>query len=354
MPFTKEFIDVLLDASPDYDESMILDYNVLGANNASKMYADFAKANVENHKVKVEPFELFLLNYDEPNAWAWFHNDKNVICIHLSLFENIEKRVLDKIKSMPSNAKAIISKGNFSAQEPADYLIIQFATVFIFYHELAHLLQFNKGNKGAALVEKYNLSVGADFDKRAHAMEIDADIFAAEQMTAHLFQFWNKFSDENKTKDSLETLISLMLLSSFILFFELTEGWEKWYTFDYDHPNSIIRVTYILDALIQTSKAKDRKLTFEIDKTKILNDTFILANHFIDDSKMNGFEDFAKLFYSHQEDINNYTIGEMFLYMETIPFLNSNKVGLNKVFFIIRLWIMKMRLKLRRFVYSGR
>ena len=77
MPFDKEFIDILLEASDDYNESMILDYNTLDGNTPTKKYADFAKANINSplHKTKIGPFELFLLMFEQPNAWAWLHKD---------------------------------------------------------------------------------------------------------------------------------------------------------------------------------------------------------------------------------------------------------------------------------------
>lgn len=326
MPFDKEFIDVLLAASDEYKESMILDYTTLESHIPTKMYADFAKANINSpiHKTKISPFELFLLIYEEPNAWAWLHNDKYVMCIHLSLFKLIEKRVREKLQTLPEDGKELIDQCHFNEDEPADYLIYQFATAFTFYHELAHLFQFKKGKTGAAHFERYNLVEGKDFDKLAHAMEIDADIFAAEHMTAHLFQFWNALPEDKRTKESLEARMSLVLLSSFILFFELSDGWQEWYTLDYDHPNPLIRVCYILDALVQTATENGKKLDFEIDGKRVLQQTFILANHFIVDGKMNGFEDFVKLFQDHTEDIETYIKGEMFPYLNGIQFLNCN------------------------------
>lgn len=326
MPFSKEFVDVLLAASDDYKENMIIDYYTLEAHVPTRMYADFAKLNINSpiHRTKIDSFELFLLQHIEPNAWAWLHNEKYVMCIHLSLFKLIEKRVREKIESLPENAKQIISRCSFNEEVPVDYLIYQFTTVFTFYHELAHLFQFKKGNEGAAHFERYNLNEGKYFDQLAHAREIDADIFAAEHITAHVFQFWNASPDDKRTKEALEAMISLTLLSSFTLFFELSLGWQEWYTLDYDHPNSLIRISYILDALIQTSKANEHKLDFEIDSKKILQDTFILANHFIVDDNANGFEGFANRFENHSEEIETYIKGEMFPYMNGIHFLNCN------------------------------
>jgi hypothetical protein len=326
MPFSKEFIDVLLAASDEYEESMILDYNTLEEYEPTKMYAVFAKSNIDSpiHKTKIEPFELFLLQHTEPNAWAWQHNDKFVMCIHLSLFKLIEQRVRRKLQTLPEDAHEIISRCSFEEELPVDYLIYQFTTVFTFYHELAHLFQYKKKDEGVAHFERYNLYEGKLFDKLVHAMEIDADIFAAEHITAHVFQFWNASPDEKRTKESLETMISLALLSSFILFFELSQGWQEWYTLDYDHPNPLIRVCYILDALVQTSKTNEHKLNFEIDGKKILQDTFLLANHFIVDDRANGLESFAERFQDHSEEIETYIKREMFPYMDGIAFLNCN------------------------------
>jgi len=326
MPFDKEFIEVLLEASDDYKESMILDYTALENHVPTKMYADFVKANVNSpmYKTRIAPFELFLLLHKEPNAWAWLHKDKYVMCIHLSLFKLIEKRVKDKLQVLPEDCQQIISRCFFKEDEPADYLIYQFATVFTHYHELAHLFQFRNGEAGAATFERYNLTEGKEFDQLAHAMEIDADIFAAEHMNAHLFKFWNAIPNDKKTKESLEAWMSLQLVSIFILFFELSDGWHEWYTLNYDHPNPLIRVCYILDVLVQTATSTGQKLDFEIDAKGVLSQALILANHFIVDDKKNGFDDFVKLFQEHSVEINDYLKGKMFPYMNKVEFLNCN------------------------------
>ena len=49
---------------------------------------------------------------------------------------------------------------------------------------------------------------------------------------------------------------------------------------------------------------------------------YLLANHFLIDTKENGFEGFSKRFAEHSDEINNYIKGEMFPYMDSIPFLN--------------------------------
>src|SRR4051812_37357773 len=123
MPFEQEFIDVLLAASPEYKEDMILDYTLLEAHVPTRTYADFAKVNATSaiYNMKIEPFELFLLMYPEPNAWACLFNDKYVMCIHLSLFNIIEKRVREKLPT----ASGIITKYPSQKELPADYLIYQ-------------------------------------------------------------------------------------------------------------------------------------------------------------------------------------------------------------------------------------
>ena len=43
MNFTKENIDIFLEASSDYDVSMILDYKLLEKFEPTRMYAEFTK-----------------------------------------------------------------------------------------------------------------------------------------------------------------------------------------------------------------------------------------------------------------------------------------------------------------------
>ncbi len=326
MPFEKQFIDILLAVPFGYNENMILDYNLLEKHSPTRMYADFIKKNVSNPEriEKIEQFELFLLAHQDANAWACLHEGKYVMCIHLSLFKVVEKRVRDKLQTLPEESKAIFSKCQFTKEEPADYLIYQFATIFTFYHEFAHLLQFKRQERNISHFEKYNLVKGAKFDKLAHAMEIDADVFAAEHMNAHVFQYWNSLPDERRTKEALEVLMSLCILSIFILFFELSEGWRQWYTLDYDHPNSLIRVCYIHDVLYQTSKSNEKKIEFEIDSKVILDNALVMANYFLANEEQSGLESFINIFSNNSTEIHKYIDREMFPYMDSIQFLNYN------------------------------
>ncbi len=326
MPFAREFIDVLLAADDSYKEEMILDYTEMELHIPTKMYADFVKMNVDNPEraEKIQPFELFLLTHPEANAWAWLHEGNYVMCIHLSLFKVIEQRVKEKLQALPAESRAIISRCQFTNEEPADYLIYQFATIFTFYHEFAHLLQSKREEQNAAHFERYNLAKGPQFDKLAHAMEIDADIFAAEHMNAHVFQYWNALPEKRRTKEALEVLMSLCILSSFILFFELSDGWQEWYTLDHDHPNSLIRVCYIHDVLYQTSKANESKIGFEIDSKSVLDDALLMADHFLANAEGRGLDSFVNVFSNHSAEIQKYINGEMFPFMDNVQFLNCN------------------------------
>lgn len=326
MPFTREFIDVLLAADDSYKEEMILDYTEMESHIPTRMYADFVKMNIANTQrpENIQPFELFLLKHKETNAWAWYHNSCYVICIHLSLFKVIENRVKQKLSTLTEGLIPIISKCQFTEKEPADFLVYQFATIFTFYHEFAHLLQFSRSKLTNAHFERYNLVKGQDYDPIAHAMEIDADVFAAEHINAHLFQYWNKLPENKKTKESLEGMISLCILSVFILFFELSKGWREWYTLDYDHPNSLIRVCYIHDVLYQTSKANEDKIGFEINNKVVLDDALTLADHFLENGENSGLESFVRTFSTHSAEIHHYINEVMFPFISSIDYLNYN------------------------------
>ena len=47
---------------------------------------------------------------------------------------------------------------------------------------------------------------------------------------------------------SLETLVTIAMISVLLLFYELGQGWHKIYFLEYDHPHELIRVAYIVYA----------------------------------------------------------------------------------------------------------
>jgi hypothetical protein len=72
---------------------------------------------------------------------------------------------------------------------PVWFLFFQQTTMFTYYHEHGHILQFS-GGPAMRLTEKRALIEGKDFDMTSHAMEIDADIHAAHLMTFHIIEYW--------------------------------------------------------------------------------------------------------------------------------------------------------------------
>ncbi|WP_276504986.1 hypothetical protein [Terrimonas pollutisoli] len=269
-------------------------------------------------------FELFLLKNDEPNAFAFKHEEVYIIGIHLSLFKLLESRIREQVPNLKGSALAIIQAVQNCTPLTAEFLMYQIITQFTFYHELGHLHQLKHADElGLLCFEKYSLVEGAEFNQVAHAMEIDADLFAANQIALHILQYWSDFAPEYKTKENLEAFISIASASIFLFFFELAGGWHDLYYLDYDHPHPLIRVSYITDAIVSIAKQSQQENVPKPDAKKCMSGSLLIAEQLLSEGTKNGLDEFVQEYMNYKTEIDGY-VSEMKNFIPNVPFLIVN------------------------------
>jgi len=168
--------------------------------------------------------------------------------------------------------------------------MFQVCTMFVYYHELGHIIQFSGAEK-RIVEEKRAKAFAKKFNILDHAEEFDSDEFAINLTFEQLKYHWEKTISENKSSEALEGFLTINVVALFILFDLLSGGvtlplyYEK-----YDHPHDVIRIIAIIgifmdkfDNYIDTKKSGNKILirTFEILKNILVEnqsvDKFLAA-----------------------------------------------------------------------------
>jgi hypothetical protein len=331
MAYTQEYLDMLFEADQDIKQEEILNLEGLQAGSPTSNYVNFILGNVVSatNPFRIQPFELFLIMNDTVNAWAWHNEGKNIIAIYLKLYKVLENMLRTNFPKLNGPGSALMKKltpalKREDGQLPEDFLLYQYATLFVYFHELAHLHQQSHmaGGGAAPLVsqERYHLGNQEPFDQEAHAMEIDADICAANIMSEYILQFWESFPAEHRTPDVFATLISMACASIFVFFYVVSGGWQDIYFMESDHPHPIIRISYVANAL-----AANGVVNMGINDATCLHNGLEIAREVLIAGGEQGIEEYIQLYSNNTAEIGNYITQEMAPYMQTLPFLIQNR-----------------------------
>ena len=196
-------------------------------------------------------------------------------------------------------------EGASQASFPA--FVFQLVTLFIYNHELCHLHQLKDREQGQEdmLEERYNFAAQDDFNLLRHAMEMDADVFAATEIAYSVHTFWVKLPEKDRSTATLQFLVSLFGAAVFLVFYSLQGGWQPMYFLEHSHPHAVVRVTYVLDCItttLQGTGEPDRPLSR--DNCQV--DTLLLADKLLHFSDERGLVNYWKMFTDNIVGFENY------------------------------------------------
>jgi hypothetical protein len=233
------------------------------------------------------------LNGKPVKAYAEPGKEFNVIGISYELFERLKKFIDLNFKILNENSVLNKNIGKY-IDISANDLIYQASMQFIYFHELAHIIQ--NSNTLIFISEEKNDNIDAYNDiVKSHVMETDADLFAANLVADHLIGFWNRLDSSNYPVNVLEDMISLSLVGIFLTFDYLSGGIRPFYTLATSHPHEASRITLVSGVIndrINMSK------TINVDREKTTRKTFQILFEFKKDTTINRYLGMLKSFNS--------------------------------------------------------
>jgi hypothetical protein len=128
-------------------------------------------------------------------------------------------------------------------------------TLFAFYHERAHIRQLKseilKENAQQYLTERYAENIhDRPYDRKAHAMEFDADIDAASLCAEHLWQYVEQLPEDLRGQ-VIGLLLGIGVAGILVYWLRLCNGQNELYYERGDHPHALIRSYYVVDAMLK-------------------------------------------------------------------------------------------------------
>ena len=156
------------------------------------------------------------------------------------------------------------------------YLMFQSATLFTYYHELGHLIQYRKLSD----FEQFENSFSDDFNLIKNINELDADLNGVGNMLFHIIEYFEDLENKINSKILIENLISISL-SSLLISRLLIEDFDqnstlsKIYFKEKSHPHSLVRIIYMFDHLL--INIQQNLPNIFVDYKAILENSFTLT-----------------------------------------------------------------------------
>ena len=307
-----------------YTVDQLIDPTSIPANSLTSAFVRYINDDIvhPNNPFRVSPFRLFIVKNLPPNAKAIFRHGRYCIVIHHSVLELLGNVIYKRFPVLfPPESKLNRFLEVNTNMGLSSFVFMQI-TLYIYNHELAHLNQYKNQQKSASqLQEEYcDLTAGSKFNGRSHAMEIDADIYAATEVAYSIFTFWNQLPEKERETDLLYALISVFGAAIFLFWQTMQGGWPTLYFLDQTHPHIMIRVTYILDCMTTVLQgAGDPANPFSRDTCQL--QTLELANKLLQDSQGHGLKSYLTLFQDNIDAFEEYSKQHIVPISKSLPFL---------------------------------
>lgn len=234
-------------------------------------YYQFCQENLSetNSENISQPARVYFANDDEFKAGAIKRGEYSIIRINKGLIEFMHNIILHRFgpKVLDEPSEEVLEYGT----NPINTIMFQVSLLFIFYHELAHLIQF-RGTDEVEKEESYSLSGDGTFNIEDHIMETDADIYASNYICDHIIDFIKT----NPTQKFADDVIVFSMTGILILFLKLHGNNTTLYYDKTTHPHPSIRLSIVIHFMVTTLKSKLKTIPngnqIEINEQQIINE----------------------------------------------------------------------------------
>ncbi len=308
----------------NYSADQVVDPISIPTNSLTSAFVRYIHDDIvhPNNPFRVSPFRLFIVKKSAPNAMAILSHGRYCIVVHHSILELIGNIIYKKIPPLFPLGGKLNRLIEENANMGLSSFVFQQLNLYIYNHELAHLNQFkNQKNSSFEVQEEYcNLLVGNSFNARSHAMEIDADIFAATEVAYSIYTFWIQLPETEQKTDLLYTLVALFGAGIFLFWQTMQGGWPSLYFLEHSHPHIMVRATYILYCMTSVLDGKgDSADPFSKDICQLI--TLQVASKFLEDPEGHGLNSYLKLFRDNIDAFEEYSKKHLVPISKNLQFL---------------------------------
>lgn len=228
--------------------------------------------NLENYNI--DPSIFIYTGYFDSNAAAQYKNDTFSIHINVGLIKNCSDNYLQN-KSLDEYLEKQYSDIIKNFDNPITGLAFQVATQFTYYHEFAHLIQFEKKRQTITLQERFIKA--STYDKVKQHLETNADTLASIAIASHIQQYIKKSFPDKITQENVEFTITILCSCLLNHIANFCDDLPEIYYKEHKHPHPFLRLftanLNIINYLNQSDFFKEKGIDININQVfkKILD-----------------------------------------------------------------------------------
>lgn len=301
-----------------------------------EQFFQFAQVNLSevcrSKNYNIDPARFYYPNGSDVNACAIFDQGYYIIEVNRGTLEQLFALFCD---NNPIHIDAELADyqrlNEILEAKPHNvslcYLLYQNATLFTYYHELGHLIQYSNEINGLAtapltksIQEHYMASASAAFDPLDHVVEYDADLHGANSIAFHIIDLWERLGP-NKTEENLRKL-TVTSMVSVLGYITLLWDFGDLYYEEHDHPHPLIRIAWILTVVVDRIKAYEPT----IDQRGLIVEALHVLNVYYRHLGQGNVQDkLINPFMQHHTEIMAYA-HKVMQQAQAVPYLASNTV----------------------------
>lgn len=272
-------------------------------------YFDWCIDNLNDYseKFNIEPVYFYFWNTFKINANAGRGNNLYIIRFSKPYMEALYEKLGKKGRFFDKTDWIAFKNLQKTLPNSLEFLMFQASTIFTFYHEFAHLVQY-KGTKFS--INEYSSNNEYSFEK--HVYEYDADLNGSQFVCIYFQQYFqDQLPKEHQTDNNYKRLMylgissivvtQLLFLYGKIYPYQIENINTNFYTREMSHPHTYVRAKYIIEHYVRIAKVNGVKIDFA---DTALNVT-VICNEFFKESGI--FSEFIKGIQDNFDEINDYT-----------------------------------------------
>lgn len=215
-------------------------------NKCTELFHYFQKSFYKDFSsMGIEPAFFYYNNNRDINGYATRMHDCYIVCFHIGAVHEIWNKIGDlDLTPYHKNDSSILEVLWSLNPKGTNKLIYSSAMMYFFYHEVGHLVQLKSEGDNRNLLEKENINI---YTKEKHLREIDADMFAAIQLSR---QILNRLDKSQATDVRIIYTLFGIYLSGPVLFNLFLLSMREFYTTDHSHPHPFVRMLCIINSMI--------------------------------------------------------------------------------------------------------
>ncbi len=271
-------------------------------------YFDWCVDNLSDYSKAfgIEPSYFYYWNTTKINAEAGLISGKYIIRFSKSYMEALHKKLGTKGQFIDKTDWTAFHNLQKVLPNSLEFLMFQASTIFTFYHEFAHFVQFKD-----RVFKKSEYPSKGNFSFENHLYEYDADLNGSQFVSLYIQQFYNELlPKEYRNLNNYKRLMYLGISSIIITQLLFLNGQlfpyppdivdTTFYTKEKSHPHTYVRAKYIIEHYIRIAKANGVLIDFSDTASNIS----VICNEFFKDSSI--FKNFISGMNDNFDEINKY------------------------------------------------